>query len=72
MTKQIPGQLSFFDITAQPKTCETCGHFFHYVSGPGEIYHGTACGKDRPLSVDKWPDAPACKYYTAREEAIDG
>lgn len=72
MTKQIPGQMSLFNIIEPSKACGTCVHFFHYVSGLGEIYHGTACGKDRPLAVNKQPDDPACEYYEIREEAIDG
>lgn len=84
MAKQIPGQLSFFDnetaendqkrqkMVLNIKKCGSCNHFFSYVSGLGEIYHGTACGKDRPLAVNKQPDDPACEYYEIREEAIDG
>jgi len=65
MTRQIPGQLSFFDQLPKekPKACASCSHFFNYVSGLGEIYHGTACGKNRPFAVDKAPEDPACDDY---------
>lgn len=123
MTKQIPGQMSLFDIIEQPepafdpddfltwcdwcayqdkakcctydeplgrscirgsgfkpakklpktrKKCGSCAHFHEVVSGPGDIYHGTACLKDRPWAHFKEPDDPACEYYEIREEAIDG
>lgn len=55
----------------EQKTCRTCSQFFDYVCGLGEIYHGTACGKDRPFSVDKAPDDPACDAYEEREEGED-
>lgn len=50
------------------KKCGTCAHFFHYVSGLGEIYHGTACGKNRPWSVDKLPEDLACEQYQKRDD----
>lgn len=68
MTKQIPGQMSLFNIIEPSKACGTCDHFFRYVCGLGEIYHGTACGKNRPWSVDKLPEDSACEQYQKRDD----
>lgn len=48
--------------------CAGCTHFYHVISGLGEIYHDTACLKDSPWAKFKNPEDPACKEYEQREE----
>jgi len=45
------------------KTCAGCAHLCAVVSGLGDIYHVTACLKDRPWAKFKTPEDPACKDY---------
>ncbi len=74
--KQIEGQMSLFDNIPgengekqqkQRKYCSGCAFFHEVVSGLGEIYHSTACLKDRPWARFKEPEDPACEYYTRAE-----
>lgn len=51
------------------KTCAGCTHFRDVVSGLGDIYHDTACLKDRPWAKFKKPEDPACKDYKPKEDA---
>ena len=52
----------------EQKTCAGCAHFHEVVSGLGEIYHSTACLKDRPWARPKEPEDPACKDYKPKKE----
>ncbi len=62
------GELAGTPTTISPlKTCGACAHFREVVSGLGEIYHSTACLKDRPWANFKEPEDPACEYYTRAE-----
>ena len=51
------------------RTCAGCAHFRDVVSGLGDIYHDTACLKDRPWAKFKKPEDPACKDYKPKEDA---
>lgn len=52
----------------EPITCAGCTHFHEVVSGLGDIYHDTACLKDRPFATLKEPENPACEDYKPRKE----
>lgn len=52
------------------KKCGTCKHFQHYVSGLGEIYHGTSCVVDAPFAVDVYEDNDACEKWEETTEEV--
>ena len=54
------------------RTCKSCKHFFCYTAGISVLFHGTACGKNRPLSTNTDPDKPACRDWIRKQDGETG
>ena len=52
----------------QRHKCGTCEYFFHYISGPGDIYHGTACQYNAPFAEDVDEGQDACNHWKEKSK----